>query len=118
MPAAGNVQQKFLNEDDGTCFGFLRAQSSQMSPSTPAYLELRLARQFLVSFVRAMRVLSLAVRTFTLCKNFHSYKNFLVFLFSRFLTFSCYNEDSFTPLKTTLPSCINSSLGNLSHPKM
>ena len=103
MSAAGNVQQKFLNEDDGTCFGFLRAQSSQMSPSTPAYLELRLARQFLVSFVRAMRVLSLAVRTFS---------------FSRFLTFSCYNEDSFTPLKNTLPSCINSSLGNLSHPKM
>ena len=88
MPAAGNVQQKFLNEDDGTCFGFLRAQSSQMSPSTPAYLELRLARQFLVSFVRAMRVLSLAVRTFTICKNFHSYKNFLVFLFSCFLVFS------------------------------
>jgi len=43
-----------------------------------------------------MRVLSLPVRTFTL-PHFH--------------IFSCY-EDPFTLLKSTLPSCINYSLGN------
>ena len=67
---AGWSAEILLNEDAGTCFGFLQraAQSAQMSQlhSSPAYLDLRLVGQFFVSFVPAMRVLSFSVRTFSL----------------------------------------------------
>ena len=100
QPAAVRRQQKFLRMKmiELVSASYKRKVAKCQRPP-PDYLELRLVGQFLVSFVRTMRVLSLPVRTFTL---------------SHFDIFSCY-EDPFSLLKSSLSSCINFSLGNFFH---